>query len=141
MQSKDKLARPTFSWGHEQAEPKQCHFTRPIKLQGNDMERLSTITTGLVFGAMMGGMHLIWSLLVAAGWGQWIMNFIFWIYFIKPIDLIEPFESTRAIWLVVTTSIMGFMLGWAAARLWNRLRAWTVGAFERKPIHRVTRVL
>jgi len=91
------------------------------------MERLSTITTGLVFGAMMGGMHLIWSLLVAAGWGQWIMNFIFWIYFIKPIDLIEPFESTRAISLVVTTSIMGFMLGWAAARLWNRLRAWTVG--------------
>ena len=86
------------------------------------MAKLSTTTTGLVLGAVMGGMHLFWSLLVAAGWGQPIMNFIFWMHFIKPIYLIEPFESIRAISLVVVTSIIGFMLGWAAAWLWNRLR-------------------
>jgi hypothetical protein len=86
------------------------------------MAKLSTTTTGLVLGAMIGGMHLFWSLLVAAGWGQPIINFIFWIHFIKPIYLIEPFESIRAISLVVVTSIIGFMLGWAAAWLWNRLR-------------------
>jgi hypothetical protein len=86
------------------------------------MAKLSTTTTGLVLGAMIGGMHLFWSLLVAAGWGQPIINFIFWIHFIKPIYLIEPFESIRAVSLVVVTSIIGFMLGWAAAWLWNRLR-------------------
>ena len=89
----------------------------------------------------MGGMHLFWSLLVVAGWGQPIMNFIFWIYFIKPIDFVEPFDSMRAISLVIVTSIIGFMLGWAAARLWNRLHAPMVGLFLRNPIHRVTRVL
>jgi hypothetical protein len=86
------------------------------------MAKLSTTTAGLVLGAMMGGMHLFWSLLVAAGWGQPIMNFIFWMHFIKPIYLIEPFESIRAISLVVVTSIIGFMIGWAVAWLWNRLR-------------------
>ncbi len=105
------------------------------------MEKLSTTMTGLVIGAMMGGMHLFWSFLVAAGWGQPIMNFIFWMYFIKPIDLVEPFESTRAISLVIATSIIGFVLGWAAARLWNRLHARMVGTFERQRVHRITRML
>lgn len=86
------------------------------------MAKLSTTTTGLVLGAIMGDVHLFWSLLVAAGWGQPIMNFIFWMHFIKPIYLIEPFESIRAISLVVVTSIIGFVIGWAAAWLWNRLR-------------------
>ena len=109
-----------------------------IKLEENDLERLSTTTTGLVIGAMMGGMHLLWSLLVGAGWGQPVMNFIFWVYFIKPIELIEPFESLRAISLVLATSIIGFVLGWAAARLWNRLHVQIVVTSER---HRFTRML
>ena len=88
----------------------------------------------------MGGMHLFWSLLVAAGC-QPIMNFILWMYFIKPIDWIEPFESMRAISLVVAASIIGFMLGWAAAWLWNRIRPRVVRAFEREQVHRITRVL
>lgn len=87
------------------------------------MAKLSTTTTGLVLGAIIGGMHLFWSLLVAAGWGQPIINFIFWIHFIKPIYLIEPFESIRAVSLVVVTTGIGFIVGWAAAWLWNRLGA------------------
>jgi hypothetical protein len=84
--------------------------------------KLSTNTTGLVVGAMLGGMHLFWSLLVAAGWGQPILNFIFWMHFIKPIYLVESFELTRAIMLVVVTTGIGFIVGWAAAWLWNRFR-------------------
>jgi hypothetical protein len=90
---------------------------------GNDMpSKLSSTTIGLVLGAMVGGMHLFWSLLVAAGWGQLILNFVFWMHFIKPIYLIEPFELTRAISLVVVTTGIGFVLGCAAAWLWNRIR-------------------
>ena len=55
--------------------------------------------------------------------GQPIINFIFWMHFIKPIYLIESFESIRAISLVVVTTGMGFIVGWAAAWLWNRLGA------------------
>ena len=84
---------------------KLIRLKHPIKLEGNHLEKLSTTTTGLVVGAMMGGMHLFWSLLVAAGWGQPIMNFIFWMYFIQPIELIEPFESMRGISLVIATRV------------------------------------
>jgi hypothetical protein len=105
------------------------------------LERLSTTTTGLVIGAMLGGMHLFWSLLVAAKWGQPIMDFILWMYFIKPIDLIEPFELMRAISLVIATSIIGFVLGSVAARLWNKFRARTIRALERETVHRITRML
>jgi hypothetical protein len=124
-----------------QSTPKlgRLKMRHPIKPEGNHLERLSTTTTGLVVGAVMGGMHLFWLLMVAAGWGQSIMNFIFWMYFIKPIDLIEPFELIRAISLVVTTSIIGFMIGWTAARLWNRLRM--IATFEPEPVHRITRCL
>lgn len=96
--------------------------------------------TGLVIGAMMGGIHLLWSLFVAAGWGQSVLNFFFWMYFIKPIDLIEPFQSTRALTLVAISSTIGFVLGSVAARLWNRIRAQMLGIYVR-PVHRVTRVL
>lgn len=105
------------------------------------MEKLSPTTTGLVIGALMGGWHLLWSLLVAANWGQPIMDFILWMYFVKPFDLIEPFELMRAISLVVATSIIGFVLGFVAARLWNRFRAQMLRSLEREAAHRVTRCL
>lgn len=105
------------------------------------MEKLSSTMTGFVIGAMMGGIHLLWSLFVAAGWGQSILNFFFWMYFIKPIDLIEPFESARALTLVAISSIIGFVLGSFAARLWNRFREQMVHTFERNPYHRITKVL
>ncbi len=104
------------------------------------MEKLSNTTTGLVIGAMMGGIHLLWSLLVAAGWGQAVLNFFFWMYFIKPIDLTVPFESARALTLVSISSIIGFVLGSLAARLWNRIRAQLLG-IDVRPVHRVTKVL
>jgi hypothetical protein len=104
------------------------------------LEKLSTTMMGLVTGGMMGGLHLLWSLSVAAGWGQSILNFFFWMYFIKPIDLIEPFQPARAITLVAISSIIWFVLGSLAARLWNRIRAQMLGIYER-PVHRVTKVL
>ena len=104
------------------------------------LEKLSTTMMGLVTAAMMGGLHLLWSLSVAAGWGQSILDFFFWMYFIKPIDLVEPFEPARAITLVAISSIIGFVLGSVAARVWNRIRAQMLGIYER-PVHRFTRVL
>jgi hypothetical protein len=104
------------------------------------LEKLNTTMMGLVTGAMMGGLHLLWSLSVAAGWGPSILNFFFWMYFIKPIDLIEPFQPARALTLVAISTTIGFVLGSVAARVWNRIRAQLLGIYER-PVHRITRVL
>jgi hypothetical protein len=39
---------------------------------------------GLAIGALVGGWHLVWSLLVLIGWAQPILDFIFWAHMIKP---------------------------------------------------------
>ena len=76
---------------------------------------------GLVLGAVLGGWHLCWSILVAAGWAQPVINFVFWMHFIKPIYVIEPFEFVRAVILIVVTGGVGFVIGWVFALIWNAL--------------------
>jgi hypothetical protein len=48
-----------------------------------------------VLGAMLGSWHLLWSLLVALGVAQPLIDFLFWIHFIKPVYVIEPFAIER----------------------------------------------
>lgn len=76
---------------------------------------------GLVLGAVFGGWHLCWSVLVALGWAQPAINFVFWMHFIKPIYVIEPFEFVRAVILIVVTGGVGFVIGWVFALIWNAL--------------------
>jgi len=40
---------------------------------------------GLVIGALIGGWHVVWALLVLIGWEQPILDFIFWAHMIKPV--------------------------------------------------------
>ena len=74
---------------------------------------------GLVLGIVMGGWHLCWSMLVAVGWAQPLIDFVFWMHFIKPIYLIEPFTLARGAILVVVTSGIGFVIGSVLAFVWN----------------------
>ena len=77
---------------------------------------------GLALGALLGGWHFIWSLLVALGVAQAVIDFVFWMHFIKPIYVIEPFALTRALILVVATASFGYVPGFTFALLWNRFR-------------------
>jgi hypothetical protein len=65
---------------------------------------------------------LLWSLLVALGVAQPLIDFLFWIHFIKPIYVIEPFAFGRAGILVLVTAAIGYVTGIAFAMLWNRVR-------------------
>ena len=75
---------------------------------------------GLALGALMGIWHLGWALLVAIGWAQPLINFIFWLHFIKPIYVIEPFNAGTAALLVAITALSGYVTGFIFALLWNR---------------------
>ena len=60
-------------------------------------------------------------MIVASGLPQGLMNFIFWLHFIRPVYVIETFEPLRAAGLVLLTSIIGYVIGSVFALLWNRV--------------------
>jgi hypothetical protein len=76
---------------------------------------------GLVFALLLGGWHAIWSILVAVGFAQWVIDFVFWMHFIKPVFAIEPFDLARMLVLLAVTSALGFVIGYTLAWLWNRM--------------------
>jgi hypothetical protein len=76
---------------------------------------------GLVIGALIGGWHFVWSLLVGIGWAQPIIDFIFWAHMIKPVYFIKPFDPVAGGTLVVITGVIGYVFGFLGAVFWNRL--------------------
>ncbi len=85
------------------------------------MNTIRPSRAGLVFAMLLGGYHLFWSLLVAIGWAQTLIDFIFRIHFIKPVYVIEQFNAGTALLLVAVTSALGYIVGWSFGVLWNRL--------------------
>lgn len=77
--------------------------------------------TGLVFGAVLSGCHLFWSMMVALGWAQRVIDCIFWMHFIKPVLVIKPFKVARAAILIAVTASIGFVIGSAFAWIWNAM--------------------
>jgi hypothetical protein len=83
--------------------------------------QMSVGKAGLVLAIVIGGWHLGWSVLVALGWAQPVIDFVFWMHFIKPVYVIEPFDITRAAILLVVTAGAGFVIGSLFALVWNAL--------------------
>ncbi len=75
----------------------------------------------LILAILLGGWHLLWSVLVAAGWAQPLIDFIFWIHFIRPVYVIERFNIGIALLLIGVTAAIGYAIGWIFAVLWNKL--------------------
>jgi hypothetical protein len=76
---------------------------------------------GLTVGVMLGGWHFLWALLVAAGWAQAIINFVFRIHFLTPAWTVEGFHTGLAVTLVLVTAALGYASGYVLCVLWNRL--------------------
>ncbi len=75
----------------------------------------------LIFAILLGSWHLLWSVLVAAGWAQALIDFIFWIHFIRPVYVIQKFNIGIALLLISVTAAVGYAIGWIFAVLWNKL--------------------
>jgi hypothetical protein len=76
---------------------------------------------GLVIAALIGGWHVVWVALVAAGWAQPLINFIFWAHMIQPIYVIGPFDPIACVTLIVATSVVGYAVGAIGGAVWNIL--------------------
>ena len=76
---------------------------------------------GLVFAAVMGGWHIVWSLLVLSGLAQRVLDFVFWIHMIRSIYVVKAFDPVAALSLVMITSILGYITGSIGAAIWSKL--------------------
>ena len=85
------------------------------------MTHVNPHKTAVLLAVLIGGGHLIWSILVALGWAQPLFNFIFWAHMIQPMFTVKPFDFTAAIVLVVVTTIIGYIVGFIAGAIWNKI--------------------
>lgn len=74
---------------------------------------------GFALALFMGGAHLFWSLLVLLRIARPIMDWILDLHMMKISYSIMPFEFFTMVALVVITFIIGYVVGWVIAEVWN----------------------
>ncbi|MBI3332325.1 hypothetical protein HYZ99_05230 [Candidatus Peregrinibacteria bacterium] len=77
--------------------------------------------TGLALGGTIAAWHLLWSLLVLAGWAQFVIDRVFRLHFITPPYTVGQFSLVLAVGLIVVTFVTGYVVGWAFSVIWNRM--------------------
>ena len=87
------------------------------------MRPISPLKTGLATGAMLGLWHVLWAMLVAAGWGQTVFDVVMRLHMIRLNVTVGPFILERAALLVALTFSFAFAFGMVFALIWNRLAA------------------
>jgi len=87
------------------------------------MRPINTVKTGLAAGAMLGLLHSLWAGLVAAGWGQPVLDFVLRLHMIHMTITVGPFDLVTAAGLVALTATIGFAYGLIFAAIWNMLAA------------------
>ena len=81
--------------------------------------KTNPLHVGLVAGLVLAVWHACWSGLVATGFAQKALDFVFWAHFITPAYKVEAFDPTRAGILVATVFAAGLALGTVAGAIWN----------------------
>ena len=84
---------------------------------------LSLHKAGVFLGTLVAGCHLLWIVLVSAGWAQPLIDFVFWAHMVQPIYVIKAFDLRAALILLGMTFASGYALGFIGAILWNKLRS------------------
>ena len=84
------------------------------------MQVIDKNKTGLTFGFLVSFFHLVWSLMVAFGFAQAILNFIFKLHMLEIPVTVMPFSFISAIGLIIVTFIVGYVFGWFMAYFWNK---------------------
>lgn len=83
--------------------------------------KVSEHTVGMVVGALAGLWHFVWAMLVAGGFAQGLLDWIYTIHFLNNPFRVAQFDVTTAVMLVIATSLIGYVVGWVLASLWNMM--------------------
>ena len=85
------------------------------------MNHLNPKKVGLAVGKLVGGVHLVWSILVLLGWAQALVNFSLWAHMVSVPVVVEQFNLTAAVTVILVATAIGFVLGYVFAKIWNWL--------------------
>ena len=80
---------------------------------------LSANKVGLTLGTLLALVHIIWAILVRLGFGDNILGGLMRLHFVSFPAAMGPFKIGTAIFLVVLTFIVGYVVGWLFAFIWN----------------------
>ncbi len=83
--------------------------------------KLNPSKVALTLGVLVGGGHLGWSVLVALGLAQGLLDFIFWAHMIANPYQVIGFDATKVGTLVVITFAVGYGVGYIFASVWNKI--------------------
>ncbi len=84
--------------------------------------KLKEHQTGLVLGAMMALMHALWATMVWLGVAQSYTDWILNLHSIaaNPFTVLS-FDLVRSLTLIVVTFVVGYLMGWVFANIWNKI--------------------
>ena len=85
------------------------------------MNHLNPAKTGLAVGKLLGGVHIVWVIVVALGWGQALVNFSMWAHMVGINIIVQPFNVSAAITVIIVAFLVGCVIGYAFAKIWNWL--------------------
>ncbi len=82
---------------------------------------LNPSKVALTLGVLLGGWHLVWSVLVALGLAPPLLDFIFSMHMLANPYQVTGFDVTKAGILVVITFMVGYVVGYIFANVWNKV--------------------
>lgn len=79
------------------------------------MKIINPFKLGAASGAVLGGLHVIWALLVAVGLAQPLLDLILEGHFILPALRVGVFDLATACGMVAVAAAIGFVAGYLLA--------------------------
>lgn len=83
------------------------------------MKKLSAHQAGITLGLLMGLMHAVWALFVFLGFAQVMLDFVLGLHFLENPFTVSAFDITKAVILVAFTTVVGYVVGFVFAHVWN----------------------
>ena len=78
---------------------------------------------GTVGAVVLGGWHVLWSLLILLGWAQPLIDFSMWAHMAHFAVVVGPFDAGAAAPVIIIATLVGYCVGYIIAEVWNRVHA------------------
>ena len=75
-----------------------------------------------MLGSFLGIFHLLWAILVAVGFAQPLLDFIYKIHFLNNPFTVGTFDVVNGALLVIITFLVGYVAGWFLTFLWEKFK-------------------